>query len=103
MSADAESGWAFVSVSPCVDGGDGHSEVASEFLDCEKPIEMFHGLSMPSNPLTRIPLPLQFACHSAVISTVSPGQGYFTGCRGILTILSQSSHGGRSGTELEGF
>jgi hypothetical protein len=58
MATDAESGWAFVSVSPCVDGGDRHSEVVGEFLDREKPIEMFHPPSMPSNPLTRVPLSL---------------------------------------------
>lgn len=75
VSADAESGWTLVSVSPCVDGGDRHSQVVGEFLDGEKAIEVFHGLSMPSNPLTRIPLPIQFVCHSPVISTVSPGQG----------------------------
>ena len=57
MSSDAKPGWAFVSVSPCVDGGDGHSQVIGEFLDREKPIEVFHGLSMPPNPLTRVPLP----------------------------------------------
>jgi len=77
MATDAKSGWTFVSVSPCVDGGDRHSQVVGEFLDCEKPIEMFHGLSMLSNPLTRIPLPIQFACHFPVISTFSPGQGLF--------------------------
>ena len=88
MPADAKSGWTFVSVSPCVDGGDGHSQVIGEFLDCQEPIEMFHGLSMPFNPLTRVP----FRSNLSVIflrSRLFPLiRAYFTGCRGILVTRS---------------
>ena len=107
VSTDAESGWTFVSVSPCVDGGDGHSQVVGEFLDREKPIELFHGLSMPSNPLTRIPLPIQLACALSAISPVSPGQGLFSWLpRNPDCFVAEHSCaplGGRCGAELEGY
>lgn len=50
MSADSESGWSFSSVSPLVQGSDGHAEVSGEFLDCDEMLVGGHGVMVLLNP-----------------------------------------------------
>lgn len=54
VSADSESGWSFSSVSPLVEGSDGHAEVSSEFLDCHELFVGCHGVMVLVNPFHRL-------------------------------------------------
>lgn len=50
VAADSESGWSFSSVSPLVEGSDGHAEVLGEFLDCHELFVGCHDLMVLLNP-----------------------------------------------------
>ena len=54
VSADSESWWSFSSVSPLVEGSDGHAEVSGEFLDCHELLVGCHDVMVLLNPFVRL-------------------------------------------------
>jgi hypothetical protein len=79
VSANSESWWSFSSISPLVEGSDGHAEVSGEFLDCDELVVGGHGVMVLLDPFHslsaewRQPFPKPFRGPSNSWSGTFPG------------------------------
>lgn len=95
VSADSETGWSFSSVSPLVEGPDGHIKVSGELLDCHQLVVRCHNVIVCLDPVDRRSRLLSRAFEHAP----TPGQRRFSNCQILFFGLAYSS----SGILLTGF
>ncbi len=70
IPANPKTRWAFVSVSPCVDGGCRYPEVGGKVLHGEQWVTRCHGPILCPNPLIRVSFRCNWACHQLLRSVL---------------------------------
>lgn len=87
VSADAESRRPLPPIAPRVDGREGDTEVRSEVLDAQQPIELVHGLIVRVHPVSGVPLTMTPDGQSGLRSAcgIARGPAKSTGVQTALT------------------
>ena len=84
VSANSESGWSFTSVSPLVQGPNGHAEVLGEILDGHELFVGCHRLIVSSDPFGSLSIQCQQPFREPFRRLLRPGQQHFPGSRDFL-------------------
>ena len=86
MSADAEAWRPLPPVAPRVDGRQGNTEVRSEVLDAQQPIELVHGLIVRVHPVSGVPVTMTPGWASGLRTACGIASGQEMGAGTILIL-----------------